>query len=289
MDFSQDSICPSEKMTPNRESGPLSDKEPGKGARPKNQPATRGKRKADEGRQSFDSLENIPLNQLPKNITKQADLLESMRVMINRTVVEAVEASSDTVKEEINLLKTSFDNQLRSLSEKETRHQVETNLNVREELEKISTKLTGLDQLRIEVETSNKSFRSKLQQMEARHSQAITDTDERISTLEITEDTHFKSLNKKYNDLENRIQFNEEKTKSLDEKMSSYDGRLKELEFAMSRAVYDTNEMKEHIKSMSSMPEDYAKLNKVFEMKRANLVELATRAEKLMENLKTVQ
>ena len=266
--------------------GPSIETETGRNTRTKVHATNKGKKKVEEARPSFESLENINASLLPRNLNKQNELLESMRVMINTTVVEAVEASSVTVKEEINLLRTSFNNQIKTMSEKETRHHVESNLKVTDELEKITIKLTGLQELKSEVETSNKSIRTKIQQIEATQSQAITDTDERISTLEITEDTHFQSLHRKFNELETKMKINEEKINTMDERLSSYEERLKELEFAMGKAACNSNEIKERIRSMGTTPEDYAKINKEIELKRENLVDLSTRAENLMKNLK---
>ena len=215
MDFCQDSMGISERASPSNEAGPSSETENCKGARPKTQPNTRGKRKLDDVRKSFDSIENIPANQLPKSVNKQNDLLESMQVMINRTVVEAVEASSTSVREEINSLKANLNLQMKTLSKKVTRHHVETNLNVKGELDKISIKLTGLEHLKAQLESSNRAINNKIEHIEAIQSQAQTDTDEGISTLEITEDTHFKSLNQKFNELENRIQRRRRKYKDL--------------------------------------------------------------------------
>ena len=284
MDFSQDSVGVSEGLPLNSECGLTVITDTSKGAKQKTQ--TRGKKKMDETFKPVESIENIPTNLLPKTAKQQNDLLESMRVMINKALIEAVETTSNTVREEITLLKNSFNNQIKSLSEKETRHHVESNFNVKGELEKISNKLTGLEDLKVQFDSSTKSIKSKLEKMEAIQSQAITDTDERISTLEITEDTHFKLLCQRCTDLETRLQMNEERTQTLGDRVSSWDVRLKELEAAMRKAVGDCENVKENMKSMSTTADDYAKLTKDIEAKRAGLIELSTTAEKLMDKMK---
>ena len=287
MDFCQDfsQVGVTEGPSPNPEAGSANTSDTGKRAKPKIL-TTRGKKKAEEMKKTIESIENIPANSLPKNLKPQNDLLESMRVMINKTVVEAVETSSNTVREEINSLRTSFNNQIKSLSEKETRHHVESSLNVRGELEKISNKLTGLEELKVQFETSTQTIKNKLEKMEAVQLLASTDTDERISTLEITEDTHFKLLCQGWNDLEMRMQANDEKTQTMGDRISSWDERLEELEAAMKKAVDDCDMVKQNMKTMGSTPADYAQLTKDIEMKRTSLIELSTTAEKLMDKMK---
>ena len=95
--------------------------------------------------------------------------------MINKTVSEDVNSSNSSVHDEIHLLKstvdnqvgeiqklkTSFNTQLQSLSDKETRHHVESNLKVKEELDKISVKITNFDRVQNDLVISNSDLKIK--------------------------------------------------------------------------------------------------------------------------------
>ena len=72
----------------------------------------------------------------------------------------------------------------------------------------------------------------------------------------------------------------------MDEKLNSYEKRLKELEFAMGKAVNDFDKIKDNMKLRSTTPHDYAELNNDIERKRKELTDLSTRAETILETIK---
>ena len=92
---------------------------------------------------------------------------------LNQTVTEVVETSSKVVREEINLLKTSVNDQIKTLSDKETRHHIESNIIVREELEKMNTKLTNFDKISIQLNTYLKSLDQKINNIEKKQTRQV--------------------------------------------------------------------------------------------------------------------
>ena len=88
-------------------------------------------------------------------------------------------------------------------------------------------------------------MRDKIDKIEAVHLQVTTDFDERISTLEIIENTHYKSLFNRCNDLENRLEANEKETRKIEVRVSAWEERVKELDSVLTKTINDLDRTNE--------------------------------------------
>ena len=157
MNFSQDSIDNMnslvDKITDETDpqSPSTSAETPGAvgGAKPKrtNSNCTRNKKKDEPGSKGkCDTSSNLGLpDTLTKSLAKQNYLIECIRNMINTTITSAVESSALSIRGELKSMKSSFDFQLKQISEKETRHHLETSVKVKEDLSTFTEKLYSLD------------------------------------------------------------------------------------------------------------------------------------------------
>ena len=158
----------------------------------------KGRKKKDE-QQKNESIDSLVASQLRRSTVKQNELLESMRIMINETVAKVVESSSNAVRDEINSLKTSFNSQIKKLSDKETRHHIESSINVKEELEKINQKLSNFDELKNYVDSSLYHHENRLTKCEEKFETELNDFSDKLTALDVQESTHHKSISTKLN------------------------------------------------------------------------------------------
>ena len=77
------------------------------GAKPKKPQLGRPRKREENSRE--DLLDSSTTVYLPRNVTKQNDLLESMRLMINKTVDDAINSSNYMVCDEIHSLQATVD------------------------------------------------------------------------------------------------------------------------------------------------------------------------------------
>ena len=70
---------------------------------------------------------------------------------------------------------------------------MESTLNVKDELENISTQLGSLSQLKQQMENINGKLRNQLTEMEEKQNSLYTTFNERITTLEVSYDRYLKT------------------------------------------------------------------------------------------------
>ena len=186
---------------------------------------------------------------LPKSTIKQNDMFESIRIMINKTVLAAIHSSSDVVREEIKCLKSTVDNQLdeisslksvfksqiQSLSDKEMRHHLESNLGVKEELTKITSKLEGMDHLKMEMTNMKGNLRRQMEELTRTSEESNSNRLEKITTMEVIEQNHHKiqidrieELDKSHRSLANQIKSSEDQSEIWEARIATLEHRIQQ-------------------------------------------------------------
>ena len=281
LDFSQDSVTNgSMEQTPEIEDG-LSNTTCGtsgpspSGAKTKKPQPGRPKKRKDDSRDDL-------LESLPKGTSKQNDLLESMRLMINKTVAEAVTSSNNSIRDEIHALKdmvdtqvgelkNSFNTQIQSLSEKETRHHVESNINVKEELDKISTKITSFDRVQSELATANNQLKSRLDNIDTISTKYRSEVNQKITTIEITEDRHYTIMETRYAELENKTRVLADNAKSNEVQSETWEARFHHMENVLEKTKEEIAGLKTEMGRAKKYQKIYQKYSPIWRPLRKSL------------------
>ena len=103
-------------------------------------------------------------------------------------MVDSIAISSEEPKNEFTSLKKSVKQQISTLSEKETRHHTELKVKVESDL--ASTKLSTIDTIKKDIATNNSKIHVKLEQLEINHDAYQASQNEKLTTLESTEQLH---------------------------------------------------------------------------------------------------
>ena len=280
-------------------------------------------RKKKETVKKSESLERLPGSNTslssPKNI-KQSDLLESMRLMINKTVGDAVEsatkklhydlqtmqatfnvqiakmsdketvgiaveAATKKLQEDLQAMQVTFNVQIAKMSDKETRHHLESQFTAKEDKDSITAKLTGLEELKPKIQEIQNKMESRLNEMETRLESFQNFHDERCTAIEITEERHFGATMDRLTGLENS-QRNLSKTfAESNSQFETWQSKITDLESTMKEAKLNISQLEEKMTRLNSLPPDLEKLNEEMADKKDGLQDLMVKAESLIEKL----
>ena len=177
-------------------------------------------------------------------------MLESVRVMINCSVSDAVKDYSNKIQREIKALRSSFDSKLQSLSEKETRHHIETNMTTKEDLDTILKKIDTFDHLKQQMAEMNLNLEKKINDLEISQSDIQASLMEKFATLEVIEERHHTTTLGKINDLENCERALAQQNQENLEKTEHWEKKILEIESSMARHTEVINTMEEKIKCL---------------------------------------
>ena len=200
---------------------------------------TRGRKKKNENKGEANDGRASPTTSTSSSklfASRQNDLLESIRVMINKTVGEAIESSTRKIHEDINTLKTTLNTRIDNMSEKETRHHLEATQIAREDKEGILTKLASLEDLKPQMQSIQTRMEKKMDEMENRLNMIQTTINDRCSTIEITEDHHHKLTMDRMLTLEKSQRSLAENYSKNSQEVETWGSKIKELETDVANA-----------------------------------------------------
>ena len=167
------------------------------------QPKQRRKREQPKRNDSLDRLSGTSLLSSSSRTVKNNDMLESMRLMINKSVSEAVESATRKLHNDLQAMQTTFNSQISKLSDKKTRHHLENQITAKDDKESITAKLISLEELKPQMQEIQKKMESRLTEMESRLESFQNLHDERCTSLEIVEERHYGITINKLTGLEN--------------------------------------------------------------------------------------
>ena len=250
---------------------------------------TRGRKKKDENKKGEANDGRASPTTSTSNsklyASRQNDLLESIRVMINKTVGETVESSTRKIHEDINTLKTTLNTRIDNMSEKETRHHLESTQIAREDKEGILTKLASLEELKPQMQSIQNKMEKKMDEMENILNMIQTTLDDRCSTIEITEDHHHKLTMDRMSTLEKSQRSLAEKFTKNSQEVETWGSKIKELETDVANAKENIKIFEEGMSKLKERPENFASLNDELAAKKIELDELMSKATKLIEKI----
>ena len=290
-DFSQDSIS---QDGPTIESGSATAKDPVEGPAPKPKRQPRNKKKDEVGNK--ERAESSNTNPSARGTWKESEMLESMRVIINKTVAEAINSANISVHDDIKSLKTTvnnqlnemstmktgFKNQIQALSEKETRHHLESNVGVKDELVKITHKLNGMNEIRDEMANLSGVLGKRMDDFECQINKQQELMLEKITTIEILEGKHHSEQLEKLTDMELSH-------RSLASRIKTTEDRCDEWE---QKSLRITEKLTSHETKLASINEKFEKLPEMMNnheeeisKQQAKFDELSSKAEKMMDKM----